>query len=83
MTSYGIGPEQLTHIDAFRTPVPITIDGDLTKAVWTNARRSPRFVDMVSGAPAIYDTRVACLYDDTHLYVGYWVEEPFVSATMT
>ena len=80
---YGVGPEQLTHIDALRTASPITINGDLTKEPWATARRSPRFVDMVSGAPALYDTRVACLYDDTCLYVGYWIEEPFVSATMT
>jgi len=83
MTTYGITPERLTHINAQRITAPITMDGDLTKPCWQAATRSPRFVDMVSGEPAYYDTRVACLYDDTHFYVGYWVEEPFVTATMT
>ena len=45
--------------------------------------RSARFVDMVSGQPAIYDTRVALQWDDERLYVAYWVEEPQVKATLT
>ena len=53
MSTYGIGPERLTHIDAIRTTSAITINGDLTKEPWASARRSPRFVDMVSGAPAL------------------------------
>lgn len=80
---YGIGPEQLQHLTAMRTNQHLIIDGDLTKSVWQQAIQSSRFVDMVSGEPAYYDTRVAVCYNDTHLYVGYWVEEPFVTATMT
>jgi hypothetical protein len=38
---------------------------------------------MVSGEPALYDTRVACLWDDERFYVAYWVEEPQVRATLT
>ena len=45
--------------------------------------RSPRFVDMVSGEPALYDTRMACQWDDVRFYVAYWVEEPQVRATLT
>lgn len=83
MTSYGVTPDKLTRIKATRASQPITIDGDLSKAAWRDVTRSPRFVDMVSGEPAYYDTRVACQYDDTHFYVAYWIEEPFVTATMT
>lgn len=81
--TYGVSPDKLTHIHAHRIAQPLTVDGNLTKPVWQQSAKSPRFVDMVSGEPAYYDTRVAVLYDDTHLYVGYWVEEPFVTATMT
>jgi hypothetical protein len=81
--SYGISADKLTHIHAIRTTHSGIIDGDLNKPMWQDAPKSPRFVDMVSGEPAYYDTRVAVRYDDTHLYVGYWVEEPFVTATMT
>ena len=33
--------------------------------------------------PGIHDTRAAVLWDDQHLYVGYWVEEPLVEGTLT
>ena len=46
-------------------------------------RTSPRFADLIGGQPGIHDTRAAVLWDDTYLYVGYWVEEPFVEATLT
>jgi hypothetical protein len=51
--------------------------------VWAHAQWSGRFVDLVDGAPAVYDTRVACLWDERALYVGFRVEEPFLRATMT
>ena len=38
---------------------------------------------MTTPDPAIYDTRCALLWDEDYLYVGYWVEEPFVQASMT
>ncbi|MFN5935593.1 MAG: hypothetical protein ACK46D_14995, partial [Roseiflexaceae bacterium] len=66
---YGVTPDKLTRITATRVTTPLTIDGNLSKPAWQQAARSPRFVDMVSGEPAYYDTRVACLYDDTHFYV--------------
>ena len=61
----------------------IAVDGDLTKAVWQSAVWSPRFVDMVTGAPGLYDTRTALLWTDTHLYVAFRAEEPFVEAHLT
>jgi len=63
-----------------RVTEPIHIDGDLTKPVWTNAPRSPRFVDMVTGDPGYFDTRAAALWDNQNLYVAYWIEEPFIQA---
>lgn len=68
---------------ARRVPVPLVIDGRLDEAAWRVAERSPHFTDLVAGNPAVHDTRAAVLWDDTHLYVGYWVEEPFVAATLT
>jgi hypothetical protein len=59
------------------------IDGRLDEDVWSRAPRSPRFVDVVNGAPGVYDTRSAILWDDTNLYVGFWCEEPFVRASLT
>lgn len=61
----------------------ITINGDLTKPVWQKAVKSNRFVDMANGSPAFYDTRAAVLWNDQKLYIAFWAEEPFVSATQT
>ena len=61
--------------DAHKITESIVIDGDLTKPVWQNAKKTGRFVDMASGSPGFYDTRSACVWNDTHLYVGFWIEE--------
>jgi len=66
-----------------RTSGPIVVDGDLDKPAWKDVPRSSRFVDMVSGEPALFETRMACQWDATHFYVAYWNEEPQVSATLT
>ena len=75
--------DQVACYTALRTEVPPVIDGRLNDSCWQHAPRSPRFVDLVSGAPTVHDTRVAVLWDDQNLYVGFWVEEPFVEATLT
>lgn len=67
----------------YRTRRPLTIDGRLDEAPWQKAPRSRRFVDMLSGEPAHFDTRAAALWDERYLYVGFWIEEPFVTATLT
>jgi hypothetical protein len=80
---YGVGEEELVEIVCHRAAGPIAVDGDLGKPAWRDVPRSPRFVDMVSGEPALYETRVACQWDDERLYVAYWAEEPQVRATLT
>jgi hypothetical protein len=55
----------------------------LDETSWEKAPKSPKFVDLVTGEPAPLDTRVAALWDDENLYVGFWVEEPLVQAKFT
>jgi len=74
---------RVARYDARRARGPIAVDGRLDEADWKAAPRSPRFSDLVRGAPGIHDTRAAVLWDDEHLYVAYWVEEPFVEGTLT
>ncbi|MEZ4831814.1 MAG: carbohydrate-binding family 9-like protein [Caldilineaceae bacterium] len=62
---------------------PPRIDGRLDEACWQSAPRSPRFVDLISGKPTVHATHAAVLWDDDNLYVGFWVEEPFVGAFLT
>lgn len=75
--------ERIAHYTAHRVTEPLTIDGKLDEPSWQRAPRSPRFVDLITGKPTIHDTRAAVLWDDANLYVGFWVEEPFVEATFT
>jgi hypothetical protein len=75
--------ERIAEYTALRTRGPIAVDGRLDEADWKAAPRSPRFSDLVRGRPGIHDTRAAVLWDAANLYVGYWVEEPFVEGTLT
>lgn len=68
---------------AYQRRTPIIVDGQLTERAWQLAPKSPRFVDVVSGTSALYESRAAVLWDTTALYVGFWVEEPFIRATQT
>lgn len=72
----------MTYI-AYHTKEKIIVDGKLNEKAWSLAPKSPRFVSIVNGKPALYDTHVAVLWDNEYLYIGYWVQEPYVSATFT
>jgi hypothetical protein len=67
---------------AFRVSEVIVVDGRLDEPAW-KAPRSPKFVDIITGKPAIHDTQAAVLWDDENLYVGFWVDEPLVQAKYT
>ncbi len=68
---------------SYRTAGPITIDGRLDEPSWQLAPWSNPFVDIVSGAPAWFDTRVAILWDDECLYFGFRAEETDVRGFLT
>ena len=61
----------------------IVIDGNLQKAVWQNAQWIKRFIDMVDGTAGMYNTQSAIVWNDTHLYIAFTAEEPFVEAKQT
>lgn len=83
MERYGAPEELLAHYTCLRAPEAFAIDGNLDKPAWQAAPKSHRFVDMVTGEPGFFDTRVACLWDEKALYVGFWIQEPQVRATLT
>jgi len=82
-TQFPCAEKEVPHYTAYRLKEPIRVDGVLNETSWQVAPRSSRFVDLISGQPTLHDTRTALLWDDNHLYVGYWVEEPNVAATLT
>ena len=78
--SYGCSEENLAHYTCFKTGEAIEIDGRAVESVWEKAPRSNRFVDMVTGEPAFFDTFTSLLWDDEALYLAYWIQEPNVQA---
>lgn len=80
---FPVTPDRIARYTAYRALEPLTIDGRLDEPSWQLAPRSPRFVDLINGRRPIHDTRAAVLWDDTYLYVGFWIEEPFVTASFT
>lgn len=83
MKQYGCSDEKIGHYTCLKTQETFTINGDLEKSLWKKAPRSPRFVDMVTGAPAFWDTQVAALWDEQNFYLAYWIQEPNVKAELT
>ena len=71
---------EIARYTALRVSEPIRIDGKLDEAIWSRAPRSPRFIDILTGASTIHDTHAMVVWDDTNLYVAYGIEEPFVHA---
>jgi len=80
---YRIDESRIAHLDCRRAREPFAIDGNLDKNVWKQAALSRRFVDLVNGEQAFLDTRVAALWDERALYLGFRIEEPAVSASFT
>ena len=74
---------RIARYTARRATEKVVLDGRLDEPDSKAAFKSPRFSDLVHGRPGIHDTRAAVLWDERHLYVGYWVEEPFVEGTLT
>jgi len=71
------------QINCHRVKEPIHVDGDLEKPAWKEAEKSGNFVDLVTGEQAFLNTRMASLWDDKRLYIGFWVEEPALRASLT
>ena len=61
----------------------ITIDGNVEKTVCANAKWSNRFVDIVTGQSGMYNTQAALLWSNSHLYIAFKSEVPFIEATKT
>jgi hypothetical protein len=72
-----------TPYTILRTATPPNLDGKADSTAWQRAPKSSRFVDMITGGPAILATTAAALWDDEALYVAFWVEEPFPTAKLT
>jgi hypothetical protein len=73
----------LEHYTSYRTAGAIGLDGRLDEPSWQKAPRSQAFVDIVTGEPAWHDSRVALLWDDRYLYIGFTIPETNIVAALT
>ncbi len=70
---------------AYKTPVPIVIDGDLNDPAWQSAAWTEDFLDIegdMKPRPR-FRTRAKMTWDDDALYIGAEIQEPDVWATLT
>ncbi len=74
---------EIPNYQAYKISDPPTIDGRLDELEWQLAPQSPNFRDLITGSETVHDTRAAVLWDDEYLYVGYWIEEPDLQASIT
>jgi hypothetical protein len=75
-------PEQYV---CYRAPEPLAIDGKLDEAAWAAAKWTAEFRD-IQGLERLeprHATRAKMLWDDTYLYVGAWMDEPHLWATLS
>ncbi|SEG17543.1 carbohydrate-binding family 9-like protein [Parabacteroides chinchillae] len=69
----------------YKTPAPIQIDGKLTAGEWGSIPAISEFVDIegsTRSAPKL-KTEVKVAYDEQGMYIGAFLEEPHVWATIT
>jgi hypothetical protein len=68
-----------------RAGSPVSVDGRLEEPAWKAAAWSNPFVDIQGSAQPRprFATRMKMIWDDSCLYVGAWLEEPHVWATIT
>lgn len=72
----------LARYPCYRASSPLVIDGRLDEPDWGAAPVSAPFVDIVTGEPAWFDTRVRLLWDDECLYFGFSAGETDVRAAL-
>ena len=72
-----------TDYTAKKITTTVQINGDVTKEPWQQAAWSKRFVDMVTGEAGLYNTQTAILWNDTHLFIAFKAEDPFLEARLT
>lgn len=82
-SKFPFNEADVPHYTAYRTKETLKIDGRLDEKSWIKAPRSERFVDILTGQPTKYDTRTAVVWNDEMLYIGFWIEEPNVTASLT
>ena len=81
----GIPSGQPLSYDAYRTPKPVKIDGNLNDPAWQAAPWTTDFIDIEGSSKPNprYRTRAKILWDQNYLYIAAELEEPNLQAALT
>jgi hypothetical protein len=73
-TSMLTGQWKSKEVRGIRTEIPLVVDGRLDEPVWESAPEATDFIQLEPelGSPASERTFVKVLFDDTHIYLGFW-----------
>ena len=79
--SYGGNPDRELipkELNAFRTEVPIVIDGLLNESSWQEAEIATHFTQSQPnpGSTPTFPTIVRVIYDDNAIYIGAYMKDP-------
>ncbi len=79
------GPSEFQGYVCYRCSGRMVIDGKLDEASWQMASYSDDFIDIEGNHKPVprYVTRMKMLWDDQYLFIGAWLEEPHIWATLT
>lgn len=75
--------DEITHYSAYHVSQPIPEKGKLDEKVWQKAPESPRFVDIITGKPALFDTRAVVFWNDANLHISFRLQELLFQARFT
>ena len=78
VTTWADDQDRIRVVQAVKVDTAPVIDGDLSDAVWQQARIATGFFRAKEGniRPARLNTEVRILYDEYALYIGVYCEEP-------
>jgi hypothetical protein len=78
----GVQPHPRGYV-AYRTGVPLVIDGRLGEPIWKKSRWTEDFVDIEGTAKPRLRTRAKIAWDETYLYIAAELEERHLWGTLT
>lgn len=68
---------------AYKTSVPIEIDGVPNEEAWNEAQWTDQFIDIEGDKIPTYSTQVKMLWDEQYFYIYARLEEPHIWADLT
>lgn len=85
LQDYALMQSPIKHYAVSKIDAPMLIDGHAHESAWDKASWTSNFIDIqgLSKQKPLYDSKVKMLWDDDHLYIYAWMQEPHVWGDLT